>query len=152
MLRRGFTLVELLIVVTIISILTSVVLASLTEARTRAQDTKRKEDLHNIFVALQLYQTVNGYLPSTSSYGESNGGSWDYSSQGGFLTFLSTSNIMPLVPVDPINSGTGDVLFTGSGHAYAYYCYSDGTVSLAAKLSNGTNFWKLNRAPGFTCQ
>ena len=94
--NKGFTLIELLVVVAIIGLLSSVVLASLNSARIKARDAKRAEEMHSIFLAINLYYDQYGCLPITSgsscagsgSYSESNGGSWDYSSQGGFMTFL----------------------------------------------------------------
>ncbi|MEY2702991.1 MAG: hypothetical protein RLY43_1629 [Bacteroidota bacterium] len=52
---KGFTLIELLVVVAIISLLSSVVMAALNDARARARDTRRMEDLRQINTALQLY-------------------------------------------------------------------------------------------------
>ena len=41
------------------------------------------------------------------------------------MTFLSTSGLLPKVPVDPINNMTGDVSPAGT-FAYRYYCYPTG--------------------------
>ena len=53
--KRGFTLVELLVVVAIISLLTTVVLSSLANARMKANDTKIAEDLRQFKIAAELY-------------------------------------------------------------------------------------------------
>ncbi len=61
--NKGFTLVELLVVITIIGLLSSVVLASLNEARSRARDARRISDLNTIQTALALYYEDNGHYP-----------------------------------------------------------------------------------------
>ncbi len=64
--NRGFTLIELLIVIAVIGILASVILVSLTSARSKARDSKRISDIKQISVALQLYRDTNGTFPSTA--------------------------------------------------------------------------------------
>ncbi len=63
---RGFTLIELLVVVAIIGMLSSVVLASLNDARGKARDASRKATLRSLQNALELYYSTNGAYPSTS--------------------------------------------------------------------------------------
>ncbi|MDB5266886.1 MAG: hypothetical protein JWN89_701 [Parcubacteria group bacterium] len=149
--QKGFTLIELLVVIAIIGVLSTVVLASVNSARLKGRDAKRKSDLNTIYTAMNLYFQNNGCLPATSAtvcsgaagYSESNIGGWDYSSQSGFMPFLSS--VMAQVPVDPVNNGAGDVLNGGTGYSYGYYCYtSNHTVALGAKLeSTGAIYWKV---------
>ena len=61
--KRGFTLIELLVVIAIIGVLSSVVLASLNSARTKANDAKTRSDLHQISVALEFYYDKFGSYP-----------------------------------------------------------------------------------------
>lgn len=62
--QKGFTLIELLVVVAIIGLLSSVVLASLQGARSKARDTKRVAETRSIEKALLLYSLDhNGLVP-----------------------------------------------------------------------------------------
>ena len=63
MASRGFTVMELLIVIVIFGILTSVVLSSLQGVHRQARDTERRTDLDNIHANLELYWHVNGSYP-----------------------------------------------------------------------------------------
>ena len=62
--NRGFTLIDLLVVIAIIGILSSVVLASLNTARSKGSDAAIKADLNNIRAQAELY-----YDNSSNSYG-----------------------------------------------------------------------------------
>lgn len=151
--KQGFTLIELLVVIAIISLLSSIVFALLNSARVKARDAKRQADLNQIYLALQFFFDTNGYLPVTSSYGESNPGGWDYSSIGQFLPFLQTGGQFSVVPVDPLNNGTGDVFYGGSGYSYAYYCYSsENSLALGARLESVGVIWKANHERGYICR
>lgn len=52
---RGFTLVELLVIVGIIGVLTSIVVASLSEAKARARDERRIQDIAALQLTLEVY-------------------------------------------------------------------------------------------------
>lgn len=61
--KRGFTLVEMLIVVVIIWILASAILPRITGAMSRARDIKRQVDLRNIAAAITVYWEKYWTLP-----------------------------------------------------------------------------------------
>lgn len=63
---RGFTLIELLVVIAIIGILSSVVLASLNDARQKSRDAKRIADVRQLQLALELFFDSNGSYPTTT--------------------------------------------------------------------------------------
>ena len=69
--EKGFTLVELLVVISIIGLLASVALASLNSSRVKARDARRKADLRQVRHALELEHDLRGggnYLGNTDSY------------------------------------------------------------------------------------
>ena len=94
MTHKAFTLVELLVVISIIALLSSIGVASLNTARSKARDAKRTADLKNISTALDLYyDKYDAYLA------------------GGLTTTagtLQTSGLTEFmtVPIDPLNQAT----------------------------------------------
>ncbi|HYC83180.1 MAG TPA: type II secretion system protein [Candidatus Paceibacterota bacterium] len=61
--RQGFTLIELLVVVSIIGLISSIVFSSLSTARAKSRDSKRKQDLVQLRNAVELYYAQNGAYP-----------------------------------------------------------------------------------------
>jgi len=128
---KAFTLIELLIVIAIIGILSSVVVVSMGNTRAKARDARRMSDMRQILLALELYYDSYGKYPGpTSSYGESESpscGGWDTSTVDNdkdgkpFIEPLIDTGLMGNVPTDPIGGGTC------SGYTYRYYRYSAGS-------------------------
>jgi prepilin-type N-terminal cleavage/methylation domain-containing protein len=127
--QKGFTIVELLIVIVVIGILAAITIVAYNGTQKRARDTARAQDIAGIKKALLLYQADNGGVMKTSSYGGSGPGGWNLSSGPNWLTFLGTT--YGKIPVDPVNTGTTDPLGT-AGLSYFYYCYPAGSGPLSA--------------------
>jgi len=68
--KKAFTLVELLVVISIMAILTIVTVSQFRTARKRANDVARKGDLNSVAKALQLYFADYGYMPLASADGK----------------------------------------------------------------------------------
>lgn len=63
--RKGFTLIELLVVITIIGLLAALLFPVFAKARERARQTVCESNLHQIGLAIQMYQAdCNGLLPA----------------------------------------------------------------------------------------
>ena len=71
--RPGFTLIELLVVISIISILASLILPSLSGAKERAKETVCLNNLHQMGIAIRLYQDDYGSRFPSAFVRESNG-------------------------------------------------------------------------------
>lgn len=63
--NRGFTLIEILVVMVILAILATVVVPRLMDAPDKARTTKAQQDINGIASALQIYRVDNGSYPST---------------------------------------------------------------------------------------
>lgn len=115
----GFTLVELLVVISIIGILATMSTVSLNMARQKARDAKRKADTATVQLALYLYYDDNLYFPETESMSPD-----PPEGVANWLDILTPNlngtetgrTYMARVPLDPMNVDN-----------YVYTYYSDGT-------------------------
>ena len=72
-LSRGFTIVELLVVIIVIAILASVTLVVYSGSQARARDADRYNDAKAIIEALTIYRSNTGSYPSAATMGLSDG-------------------------------------------------------------------------------
>lgn len=119
--RRGFTLIEILIVVSIIGLLASIVLVGLGAFRTSGRDARRIADLRETQNALELYYTKFQKYPALGG-----GDSW---------TSLTNSLVNAGIGVSSISN---DPLHPD--RTYRYGVASDGqNYVLAATLEDSGN-------------
>lgn len=69
----GFTLIEMIAVISIIAILSGIVYANINEARKKARDAIRIADLKQLQQAFDLFYLENGYVPNDIFYSASEG-------------------------------------------------------------------------------
>lgn len=113
---RGFTLLELLVVIAIIGILSSVVISSVSSARTQAYDAKVKAQLSNIRSSAELY--FNSRLSyGTVTYWTANGTSTNGCQAGMFQD--TASGMQPLTISVNYPVGENTIVCNSSGAAYA---------------------------------
>lgn len=62
---KGFTFIELLVVITIIGIIFAAGIVSFTTITTRSRDTRRKADLEAIRQSLEICRSITGSYPAT---------------------------------------------------------------------------------------
>lgn len=123
--RKGaFTLIELLIVITIIGILAVALIPRLTGGPARARDAQRKGDLQQVATALEFYAQDNGGLYPDSS------GAWTCVSD------LSLSSYLTTIPKDPSNPA-GATVPGACTNGYSYRSLNSRTgYLLLADLEN----------------
>lgn len=120
--KRGFSLIELLISITIIGILSSVVLSSVSNSRARAFDTKIKQQLSRFRTAAEIYFTNqnDSYGPATNLCSE------------GLFNDFTTTNGTPGVYIAVGNlPDFSQVVCAATDAAYA----------VKASLYSGNDYW-----------
>lgn len=121
---KGFTLVELMIVVTIIGILAAVSTVAFQGAKRSARDADRKADLEDIRSALEIYRADCGSYPADAGAGALTfGAALTDTCVGTNSTYMST------VPQDALN--------VQRGYVYKYDQLTTSTYILCAYLENG---------------
>ncbi|OGZ00567.1 MAG: hypothetical protein A2946_02350 [Candidatus Liptonbacteria bacterium RIFCSPLOWO2_01_FULL_53_13] len=66
--QKGFTLIEMLIVIAIVGILSSLVLVGLGPVQRQGRDARRISDLRQVQTALELYYAKNGNYPRVTTW------------------------------------------------------------------------------------
>ncbi len=104
---RGFTLIELIVVIAIIGMLSSVVLALLSSAQKDAKDKRRISDMKQLQNALELYHVDRREYPK-----ESEGANGNITTNATFKALLKP--YLRGTPTDPIDSGAFSYYYDGA--------------------------------------
>lgn len=109
MMKKSFTLLEMLIVLGIIAVILSVLTVSFSTAQKKSRDAKRKSDIKSLQGALEQYYSTCGYVyPTAISGGVSCGSSIIVSTQP-----VDPKTVTPYV-FSPTGSGSGFSICTNS--------------------------------------
>ena len=77
--EKGFTFIELLVVVTISALLMAAATVGYTSISRRSRDTRRRTDMETIRAALELYRSeIGSYPPSVTEGGSIESGGTNY--------------------------------------------------------------------------
>ncbi len=126
--RRGFSLIELLVVIAVIGILVATILASLSAAKGRGNDTGLKADLATIQTQGVIYYGIG------NTYGASNTGTGASCTAAGTLFKDTTTTID-----DPIGNAVASALHDAK--AGVLLCQNSPAAFLVAgQLANG-HYW-----------
>lgn len=119
--KRGFTLVELLVVISIMGILTIIVSSGFVTSQQRSRDAARKTNLKSLSDSLNLYYADNGVFPMA---GYING---LISSEGEFSTEINPTKTvvyMKKLPKEKTN-GNQPFLYEVSGTFKSFRIYAN---------------------------
>ena len=129
--KRGFTLVELLVVIAIIALLSTLSVVALNSARAKARDARRLSDIKQIRTALELYYDANNQQYPSGNDLELGTDDAACLNQNGWVptsTCASTTIFMQNVPSDPIPETYSYTYDVGD---------SNDTYTIAYTLENG---------------
>lgn len=150
--KRAFTLIELLISISVISMLASIIIATTTSAQAKGRDAKRVQQVRQIDLATRLYVDTFGHAPyldddcyiqssipnspvgcvavSTAVDGTQEKQAWYH-----FVNELKSAGFISDIPDDPCDSDCESLSGFPIGYTYVaplamqYYCDSNGCVA-----------------------
>lgn len=101
--KNGFTLVELLVVATIVLLMSAIAVVSYQTAQRKSRDSKRKTDLEQVRAALEMYRSDEELYPIGDNFSN-------------LITLLRGSAYLSSTPTDP----RGYAYFYNSSDGYTY--------------------------------
>lgn len=119
--QKGFTFIEILVVVTIIALLTSIGIVSYSQFAKQSRDARRKADLEQIRSAVEMYRSNNGFYPKTNPF------TFSSCTAPGGLTDTNGVTYLSKAPVDPKCASTPQ----------STYCYAPSPDGLGTSYTVG---------------
>lgn len=140
--RRGFTIVELLIVIVVVGILAAITIVAYNGIQARARDSSRTSAVRQIQKSLELYRQVNNRYPPQVPIGTNvpagfgtgiwgTGYSYSVATDDSWMRNLITSGIVSRAPLDPVNDNTHYIAYWSSGTTGLGKCTSEPFYVLA---------------------
>lgn len=147
--RKGFTLVELLVVISIVGLLSTIAVVSLSTVRKQSRNTKRNADVKQLVTAFSLGLDAGGTYPSTG------GDAWKCISTA-CTNYLSSNTVdaffqpfMPNKPTDPNDGnsrGNSGYVYNGASAAagnlptIVYFLEPPATCSVGVAYVTNANY------------
>lgn len=121
---KGFTLIEILVVITIIVLMTATTVVTYSTFLKQSRDARRKADLGQISAALEMYRSTNDTYPIA-----------------GLSDLVAPTVYLQSVPVDPKNP-TYTYYYSGavSDYTLGAYLENGGAICAAGQCGGGCNY------------
>jgi prepilin-type N-terminal cleavage/methylation domain-containing protein len=128
--QKGFTLVELLVVISIIGMLSSIVLSRVFLTQRKARDQQRKEVMSNMNIVLELYRDKYGSYPNNSqsrwgilpASGSGNLGLHPLTGSNGYIPNIAPE-FMVTAPYDILTGKDNFTVWPGCSGSFTEYLY-----------------------------
>ena len=141
-LQRGFTLIELLVVIAIIGILSSIVLASLSSARTKGEDAAIQSTLSNMRAQAELYYSNNNdYGITVAANTTCTTGIFGNTGTGGLKTLVDSAKARTTVTCAAVASTSWAVSAALKTTPVTYFCVdsSGAAKATSSQVSSTAN-------------
>lgn len=151
--QRAFTLLELLVVISIIGLLATVIIGSVNVARMKARDAERIKTVQEMRKAIELYYSDYGYYPplTTSPANDARSGGGTVACSDGVMGTVNWCVLITAIAPyykggkgDPLNANPNYYYYDADGTTPAYY-------GLMAMLESSSNDGLVQNDGGFYC-
>jgi len=142
--NRGFTIVELLIVIVVIGILAALVIVTYTGIQQRARDTERKTDINAVHGQVEAYYAQNGAYPALA---EINTAAWRSTNMKGLdgAALQEPRGTTQALAATVSNTAYGYAVFQSDGTTACTTAAGDCAVyTLTANLEAGGTYQKAS--------
>ncbi|USN96152.1 MAG: prepilin-type N-terminal cleavage/methylation domain-containing protein [Candidatus Nomurabacteria bacterium] len=113
--QKGFTIVELLIVIVVIGILAAIVVVAYNGVTTHAADAKRSDELTSLVKVLEIYHAEHGAYPLCGATGPDT----THALTSGTVSSCLADDLVPTyistMPADPVDSGS-NIYYYAAGY------------------------------------
>jgi type II secretion system protein G len=144
--KKGFTLIELMVVIVILGILVSIGTFAFQSSQQKSRDARRKADLYQVTRALEMYENDNGAYPAGGTTGADTGkiiGCGDTPKTacewGGIFSNTTKATYMIKLPKDPKSDLTG-YYYESVGKGYRLYARLENSNDAAIPTTGSKSY------------
>jgi len=151
--KYGFTLLELLAVIAIIGVLTSIILPTIGVVQRKAKSSKAETMIQSMSIAAKMFESDYGYAPLPAGFGGATHGKLLYDALGVRHPSSPAGDVGPYIEFkskDLATSGNSYMVIDPWGTQYYYYGDDDGGVTGDAPWHNVFSFDMFSLGPDKT--